>query len=892
MRSGLMNAQPPSSLQWPIIIGDSGIPMHHIQRIVRTVVLRRDGGGYGLTVSGENPVYVIDVREGGVAARAGVCKYDVLLQVNGTPVREENHHNVVGMIKSEEQVTLTLLSVVQPEVPTAVMPSNPSLPVPPPLPPPNPTHSSPPSRPLPPPPESAAPSTTSRALEKNITGPQPVDVEQLRQVNNQKERTISMMLEREMLHRETVAADLVEQLRQVNNQKERTISMMLEREMLHRETVAAELQKTVGGGRRRADLQRELTSADRRIRQLNEELRNFHSRGRDLVLGSSNSPPMLRRHSSREEPNGEDMPPPLPARNRLMTRVSSPALSTLETPAPPPVPPHRDEALIQKASCTSAADAKKIGNGMPSHQRAKSSPDHLGTSHSAENLSSGTPSVTSSKPVRSNSDFSGSNKLNSSESMGDLPKGNKQRPRSLVGQTETSPPNTPVGRLGHTRKGSEGHFSEGVPGGSRPAPSPILTSTPEQQHCDSKVPLSVSPPQVIGTSPWDSSNSPVLNFGTNQILSFEEESGGSDSEVCHMTDDHGPFNSLSKLMDHNAHLAVFLNYLLNNSDASSLFFHIITDFYKEGNVKEMRKWVYEIHSTFLVPNAPLRLAGVDENVLHEIDNDIQNNLDKEEKLKNIFWRAKKIARGQLRMQLADFRNKRVEGLAHLFGATDAQLDECLLHKEKEAKVIEPILLPVIKELDDLDNLKGRDLAMAYALATVLAKQYGLKSPVVNAFLERCPTFVSKDKSFRSKILSRGKKQLSLLGHHFIPQQFSCVTYCNHCTCVIWGIGPQGYQCTHCELNVHKWCVREVEEDCVGAMHKPDKKSRDRISNFFRLSDWQEGKRKPSHLSASHIEKARLQWEEKEENSSLGSAATDSAAGRKKNRIFPPHVLET
>ena len=55
----------------------------------------------------------------------------------------------------------------------------------------------------------------------------------------------------------------------------------------------------------------------------------------------------------------------------------------------------------------------------------------------------------------------------------------------------------------------------------------------------------------------------------------------------------------------------------------------------------------------------------------------------------------------------------------------------------------------------------------------------------------------------------------------------------------------------CELNVHKWCVREVEEDCVGAMHKPDKKSRDRISNLFRFSDWQEGKRKPSHLSASH-----------------------------------------
>lgn len=35
-------------------------------------------------------------------------------------------------------------------------------------------------------------------------------------------------------------------------------------------------------------------------------------------------------------------------------------------------------------------------------------------------------------------------------------------------------------------------------------------------------------------------------------------------------EDHGPFQSLSRLWGHHAHLAVFINYVLSNSDPSSL----------------------------------------------------------------------------------------------------------------------------------------------------------------------------------------------------------------------------------------------------------------------------------------------------------------------------------
>lgn len=68
-------------------------------------------------------------------------------------------------------------------------------------------------------------------------------------------------------------------------------------------------------------------------------------------------------------------------------------------------------------------------------------------------------------------------------------------------------------------------------------------------------------------------------------------------------EDHGPFKSLSRLWECVTHLAVFMNYVLSNSDPNSLLFYLLTDLYKEGNAKDMRKWAYEIHSSFLVPGA-------------------------------------------------------------------------------------------------------------------------------------------------------------------------------------------------------------------------------------------------------------------------------------------------
>merc|ERR1712142_25895 len=99
-------------------------------------------------------------------------------------------------------------------------------------------------------------------------------------------------------------------------------------------------------------------------------------------------------------------------------------------------------------------------------------------------------------------------------------------------------------------------------------------------------------------------------FPTQPILSMEDEEF-SDPEPL---EDHGPFQSLSKLWNHNAnaYLAVFMNYVISNCDSSCLFFYMITDLYKEGGVKEIKRWAYEIHSSFLLPGAPLRLSSIED----------------------------------------------------------------------------------------------------------------------------------------------------------------------------------------------------------------------------------------------------------------------------------------
>ena len=59
----------------------------------------KDSVGYGLTLSGDQPVFVQTVRPGGAAERAGIQENDVILKVNGQRVTEASHTDVVALIQ-------------------------------------------------------------------------------------------------------------------------------------------------------------------------------------------------------------------------------------------------------------------------------------------------------------------------------------------------------------------------------------------------------------------------------------------------------------------------------------------------------------------------------------------------------------------------------------------------------------------------------------------------------------------------------------------------------------------------------------------------------------------------------------------------------------------------
>ncbi|ODM89608.1 Rho guanine nucleotide exchange factor 12, partial [Orchesella cincta] len=65
----------------------------------RAVIVHRDDNGYGLTVSGDNPVNVQTIKKDGAADRAGIREGDIILKVNGTLVEHMNHTEVVNLIR-------------------------------------------------------------------------------------------------------------------------------------------------------------------------------------------------------------------------------------------------------------------------------------------------------------------------------------------------------------------------------------------------------------------------------------------------------------------------------------------------------------------------------------------------------------------------------------------------------------------------------------------------------------------------------------------------------------------------------------------------------------------------------------------------------------------------
>lgn len=64
-----------------------------------TVIVVKDERGYGMKVSGDNPVFVQSVKQNGAAEKAGLHSGDKIIKVNGVNVTHSTHTEVVELIK-------------------------------------------------------------------------------------------------------------------------------------------------------------------------------------------------------------------------------------------------------------------------------------------------------------------------------------------------------------------------------------------------------------------------------------------------------------------------------------------------------------------------------------------------------------------------------------------------------------------------------------------------------------------------------------------------------------------------------------------------------------------------------------------------------------------------
>uniref|UniRef100_A0A131YRA1 Guanine nucleotide exchange factor n=1 Tax=Rhipicephalus appendiculatus TaxID=34631 RepID=A0A131YRA1_RHIAP len=697
--------------------------------VQRCLIVRRDEKGYGLTVSGDNPVFVQSVKPGGAAARAGVHQGDRIIKVNGTLVTQSNHQDVVHLIKSGAHVALTLLGPPSSGAGGGERPNNAG------------SGGTTSTAPVPSPP-SHQPLVSKQSSER-ITGPQPVDPEKQQQCTNISYLTIKKMLEKEQAY----LTQLLHEFGKMSSEKS----------------------------------QAEVQSARKRISHLENQLSALRGSNQEASAGAPRQRSATEARRSTEGPEG--------------LRSSSFHVAPHATTAGRP----RSGPLASSASLENLSHA--LGPSpwsVPTHLRQRSSPETLLCTLE------GTLGPVEEPPMGPSLDLG-------------------LAPSSCTDNSPVTPVRDP-GDLSESWRGddtaeeADNTSEEGFLEGELPGLDDSLEGRPLQYGTPPE-----GPPPTGGRVPVQQSS----------ILSMDDEERTSDNELTQLGD-NGPFNNIWKLLRHPAHLAVFLHYLLSSQmKPSSLLFLIITNLYKLGTGKEMKKWAYEITSTFLVQNAPLGIENIDETILKEIDKVLQTSQEQqgqeEEELKDIFLKAREKAMEQLKRLLVEFRNTRTIGLSGLYMPNDVTLDDSLKDKNAELHIVESLLLTELETLgkEDPENLSDYKSALASALATVL-KSFGVKTPNAVALIERFPTFVAREKS-RLKFFPRNKKfafqTIHTRGHHFQSQQYHRVTYCNHCQHIIWGVGDQGYQCTNCEMNIHKTCVRVVEEQCIGSLSLPHKKGK-------------------------------------------------------------------
>ncbi|XP_070503861.1 rho guanine nucleotide exchange factor 12-like [Chironomus tepperi] len=308
------------------------------------------------------------------------------------------------------------------------------------------------------------------------------------------------------------------------------------------------------------------------------------------------------------------------------------------------------------------------------------------------------------------------------------------------------------------------------------------------------------------------------------IIAFESE-----DEI--LTDDEEAFTSFSKLNlpCNAAHLAVFINFTIVHSISEFILFYLITNLYANGNLKDMKKWAYEIYSSFLAPFAHLKVLDPIEHqtTLNDIEkklkqisdydpvDNVTSSFDFEmlRLLRDIFDKARYEVEKTIAKQLKEFQNKRKAGLETMYGGSSTDLKASKKSKKMQQVVVEKNLMPkLLQMLEDLDENNdpncGKRLLVS-ALCTVIHKTFHPRT----TYFEPIDQFVTQGNAL--------KVEMPVKGHHLTPKTCYETTCCDFCSYVFWGISPQAYECK-CGIKIHESCIEKISGICV--LHKEENES--------------------------------------------------------------------
>lgn len=121
------------------------------------------------------------------------------------------------------------------------------------------------------------------------------------------------------------------------------------------------------------------------------------------------------------------------------------------------------------------------------------------------------------------------------------------------------------------------------------------------------------------------------------------------------------------------------------------------------------------------------------------------------------------------------------------------------------------------------------MALCSALSTVIHRIFITRSHP-NSIVDRVHHFVSREKSFKSRLMGKNRKvsrnklyfritkfskiisifQMIVRGHPLVLRQYYEVTHCNHCQTIIWGVSPQGYHCTGASPTIYIYLMAAVQ----------------------------------------------------------------------------------